>query len=118
MNEQPKSLIPKGIKDGTLSDERCLNKIQDTVEMFHDKWRSPIHPDSDDEDDASIHPMQPCLKPSNWRQRLRRRPDYRQGKVYIYSKTEVMQYNELVYLDGPATAKSWADRRWYARLNV
>ena len=94
--------------------------IADTVELFQTKYRrtsSSIHgfdSDGDTEDTRDFEGRQvgspPAILPSGWRKRL-----HKPGSVYQYSKTEVMEYNEMVYLHGEAVAKRWADRRWHDR---
>ena len=47
--------------------------------------------------------------------RKRRRKKYKAGKPYIYSKTEILEYNEMQYIYGPEIAKQWADRKCHER---
>lgn len=116
------TLIRKGLKDGTKSRNRCLTNtrrvtcapldgdIEGTIELFQTKYRAPIGHDKDDDDDNSRASSPACILPTGWGKRLKK-----PGKVYQYSKLEIMEYNEMQYLHGPEAAKAWADRRLHAR---
>lgn len=86
--------------------------IGDTVELFQTRYNKKNGYAVDD--DEPLRRGQPqdtmVILPSGWRKRLSK-----PGSVYQYSKTEVMEYNEVVYLHGEAVAKRWADRRWHER---
>lgn len=117
-----RKILPK--KDGTKSLCHGLSNtrggtfappngdVRGTVELFQTKFRTPTGYDRDEDEDNPAATAPACILPSGWGQRLTR-----PGPVYIYSKMEILEYNEMVYLHGAAYAKAWADRRWYERNN-
>ena len=126
-----KRLISKGIKKGTKVRDRCLNHlggtatskvtlapkdggVLETMELFQQKFRRTADAQHDPNDEDNNGPATvgsgPCVFPSGWGKRLKK-----PGKVYKYSKLEILEYNEIAYLDGPEAAKAWADRRWHER---
>ena len=135
-----KGLISKGIKKGTKSRDGGLNPlgvtatskmnmapkdgaVLETMELFQQKFRTTTSSGYDDTDgDMSLQAeatmagkkgSPPCILPSGWGKRLKK-----PGKVYKYSKLEILEYNEIAYLDGPEAAKAWADRRWHERESI
>jgi hypothetical protein len=94
--------------------------VAETVDLFQNKFRTTATSGYDDTDGEQSYQAEsqmagakgspPCLLPSGWRKRLKK-----PGKVYEYSRVEVLEYNEIRYLDGPKAAKAWADRRWHER---
>lgn len=84
--------------------------IEDTVHLFQTKYRSRNGHDQDDTESVDLVTVGPCILPSNWRKRVDK-----PGSVYEYNKTEVLEYNETVYMHGEQRAKAWADRRWHER---
>ena len=53
---------------------------------------------------------QPVLWPTDWQDRVKK-----PSKAYCYSKAEIMEYNEMLYLHGAELTKAWADRRFNER---
>ena len=84
--------------------------IEETVELFQYKYRQPPVGSDADSDDITAHSTPPCILPSGWKKRLKK-----PGKVYEYSRIEILTYNEIQYIHGPKQAKEWADRRWHER---
>jgi hypothetical protein len=83
--------------------------IEDTVELFQTRYNKTQGSDSDEDQSTAVRSVS-CVLPSNWRTRLGR-----PGPVYEYTKQDILEYNEMVYLHGEARAKQWADRRWHDR---
>jgi hypothetical protein len=83
--------------------------VADTVELFQTRYNKTTGSDSD-EDIATAVRSVPCILPSGWKDRIAG-----PGPVYKYTKQDILEYNEMVYLHGEARAKQWADRRWHER---